>query len=110
MRVGPMRIYLFFAILITGFSLAITAAYKPDAFAAILEDAKKPIRVYKEYQAEKEEKELGIAFQQDKALWMLQHPLPAECNAPKSNLKAVECRNQRDVEVAEFRKLWRQTH
>jgi hypothetical protein len=105
-----MNIYLFFAILITGFSLAITAAYKPDAFAQIVDDAKKPVRIYTEYQAEKEEKEMGLAFQQDKALWLLRHPLPTECNSPDSNLKAIECKNRRDVEIAEFRKVWRQSH
>ncbi|MDO8989631.1 MAG: hypothetical protein Q7U91_08330 [Sideroxyarcus sp.] len=98
-----MKIYLFFALLIVGFTLAITAAVRPDVIKQKYEEVKKPLD---KYQADKEDELWRMARTQEHAAWMLNHRLPNDCAATNSEVRKLECRSLKDQIEFQFHKSW----
>src|SRR5512138_796295 len=99
-----MKTFAFFAILILGFTAAITAAVRPEAIIEKYDAAKAP---FSRFSSDQQAEEWKTAKEQERARWMLRLKLPVDCASPASALKRVECQNLRDMHALEFEKSWR---
>jgi hypothetical protein len=98
-----MRIYLFFAILILGFTLIITAAVKPEVFKEQYQRILPPIN---QYQAEQNQNTWRKAREQEYAAWMLAHPIPPGCETTTSAVKQLECKYAKQRNEQQFENAW----
>lgn len=98
-----MRVFAFFAIMILGFFATITAVVRPD----IVQQKYMAVRApFDHYFAEKHATTWKEAKDSERAIWMLKHPLSADCKSPKTAIRELECRNQRQIQAAAFEQEW----
>ena len=98
-----MKVYLFFAVLILGFTLAITAAVRPDAIEQHYKALAAPI---KKHLSERKDAMLREAKATELAVWMKKLKLPADCVTTKSAIRELECRNQMQLHTQAFEQAW----
>jgi hypothetical protein len=98
-----MKTYLFFAILIGGFFLAITAAVRPEILTAKYQEATAPI---KKYQEDNEREQWQKAREQEYAAWMINCQLPTECATTTSAIKQLECEYAKREAEKQFENAW----
>lgn len=98
-----MKIFAFFAILILGFTLAITAAVKPD----VIEQNYLAIRAsIDQYFAKKREMVWREAKDSERSAWMLKQQMPADCKMPKTAIRELECSNKKQLLAHTFEREW----
>lgn len=98
-----MKTTLFFAILILGFTLTITAAVKPEVFTEQYQKILQPIN---QYQEEQNQSAWRKAREQEYAAWMLGHPIPPECETTNSAVKQLECKYAKQKNEQQFENAW----
>lgn len=98
-----MKVFLFFAVLILGFFLAITAAVKPETIEQHYNQITAPLE---DHMAEKEAKLWQEAKQAEKAAWMVKLKLPGDCATTRSAIRELECRNQMQLHAQAFEQAW----
>lgn len=99
-----MKVYLFFAVLILGFTLTIIAAVKPEAIEKKYWEVREP---FDRLSREKQEELWRTAKEQERAHWMLRLNLPDDCQTAFTEVRKLECKNITDLHAREFEKLWR---
>lgn len=98
-----MKILVFFAILILGFFAVITAAVRPD----VIEQKYREVRsLIDQHFAEKRAQSWNDAKESERAIWMLQQQLPADCSAPKTAIREMECSNKKQLRAQAFEQDW----
>lgn len=98
-----MKIFAFFAILILGFTTAITAAVKPEAIEQNYLAMRAPID---QYFAKKQETAWRVAKDMERAAWMLKQQMPADCKSPKTAIRELECSNKKQLLARTFDREW----
>jgi hypothetical protein len=98
-----MKTYLYFAALIGGFFLIITAAVRPEIFRDKYEEMVAPV---KKYQEDTERDEWQKAREQDRAAWMINHQLTAVCATTTSAVKQLECKYTKQETEKQFENAW----
>lgn len=98
-----MKIFIFFTILILGFFSAITAAVRPDIVEQKFREVRAPISRYFDDKHALNWKE---AKESERALWMLKQQLPADCRAPQTAIRDLECKNKKDLYAQAFEREW----
>ncbi len=98
-----MKIFLFFAILILGFTAAITAAVKPEMFEQKFMEVRAPID---QYMAEKRDLKWKEIKDQERSVWMKNKRLPSDCASPRTAIREIECNNKKQQLVLAFEQEW----
>lgn len=98
-----MKVFLFFAVLIVGFTLAITAAVKPEAIEQHYKSLTAPIE---KHLSARKASLLREAKEEEFANWMMKLKLPADCTSTKSAVRELECRNLRQLHTRAFEQAW----
>jgi hypothetical protein len=100
---GAMKIFMFFAILILGFFVTITAAVRPD----IVEQKYKEMRApFDQHFADKRAMTWKDAKESARAIWMLKLRQPADCRSPKTAIREMECNNTKQQFARAFEQDW----
>jgi hypothetical protein len=98
-----MKIFAFFAILIIGFFIAVTAAVRPD----IIEQKYRAVRAPIDHHfAETRAALWEEAKNSERARWMLKQHLPADCRSPKTAIRDMECNNIKQLQAQTFEQEW----
>jgi hypothetical protein len=98
-----MKTYIFFAILILGFFVAITAAVRPDIVEKKFMAARAPIE---NHFADNRATTWKEAKDQARASWMLKKQLPSDCRKPKTAIRELECDNKKQLLAQAFEQEW----
>lgn len=76
---------------------------KPEMLDKPIRDAQAVQSTVTEWSEAKQKKE---AFK----IWMQNMQLPADCRSTESNIRMLECRNQRNLYIAKFERNWQRQH
>lgn len=98
-----MKIFMFFAILILGFFVTITAAVRPDIVEQKYKEMRAPID---QYFADRRAMTWKDAKESARAIWMLKLQQPADCRSPKTAMREMECDNTKQQFVRAFEQDW----
>ncbi len=98
-----MRIYIFFVILILGFTAAVTAAVNPEIFKKKYEEVRAPIdQYYAQKNAAIWEETRSVEY----TAWMLKLRLPDVCLQQTTALQELECKQMKQVHQQSFAENW----
>ena len=90
-------------VLFSIFCVVIVWAVRPD----MIDKAKAEITApYNSYIADKNEKIWKLEKENQYYQWIASHPLPVKCNAPKTGLSDLECKNLQQERMKTFNLVW----
>ena len=96
--------YVLFAVLMTGIMLGVvTWASKPEVLEAQYDRVAKPIE---DHFAEQRAMAWQAAKDQAWQQWLTRAHLPGDCQHPTSSLRALECKNQLELQAHAFESDW----
>jgi hypothetical protein len=98
-----MKTYSLFAIIIVCFFAVITAMVRPDIVEQKYLQMRDPID---NYFAEKNAKIWNDAKETERAIWLIKLHLPADCGAPKTAMRGIECHNLMQLHIDTFEQNW----
>lgn len=98
-----MRTFLFLAALSAMFIVAIVAGYNPSTIEKEYNRIKEPIE---KHFAERQAETWRVAKNREWEAWVKQIRLPADCSSPRSAVRELECKNQRQLQVNTFERIW----
>ena len=98
-----MKAIAFFTLLLLGFLGVITALARPDIVQGKYAEIRAPID---QYFAEKNATAWNEAKETERTSWMLKLHLPADCAAPKTSIRELECRNAIKLHAQVFKQNW----
>jgi hypothetical protein len=98
-----MRTFIFFAVLFAMFIFTIVAGYKPSMIEKEYDRIKEPID---RHFAEKRAEAWQLAKENEWQAWSKNIKLPADCSKPRSAMRELECKNQWQLQVNTFDKIW----
>jgi hypothetical protein len=92
-----------FSLLLFGFFGLITALARPDILQAQYSEIRAPID---KYFAGKNAQAWKVAKDAERAAWNMNLHLPADCGAPKTAIRELECRNKMKMHAQAFEQNW----
>lgn len=98
-----MKTIALFTLLIIGVFGIITALARPDILQAKYSEIRAPIA---QYFAEKNAKSWKVAKDAERTAWNMNLHLPADCGAPKTSIRELECRNKMKMHADAFEQNW----
>ena len=98
-----MKTIALFTFLVIGFFGIITALARPDIIEKKYSEVRAPID---QYFAEKNSRVWKETKDTERATWMMRLHLPADCAAPKTAIRELECRNKMKLHAQAFEQNW----
>ena len=98
-----MKTFMFFAVLFAMFIFTIVAAYKPSMIEKEYNIIKSPIS---RHIAESNAKAWQLAKEKAWEAWSKKIEVPADCAKPRTAIRALECKNQWQLQANTFEKIW----
>lgn len=98
-----MKTIALFTLLIIGVFGIITALARPDILQTKYSEIRAPID---QFFAEKNAKAWKVAKDSERAAWNMNLHLPADCGAPKTAIRELECRNSMKQHTQAFEQNW----
>jgi len=98
-----MKTYALFIVILLGFFVIIAAMVRPDMVERQYLKLRAPID---NYFTEKNTKIWTDAKESERATWLMKMHLPADCGAPRSAMREVECHNLMQQYMDAFEQNW----
>jgi hypothetical protein len=98
-----MRTYLFFATMFAIFIFTIVATARPDLIEKQYNEFSEPIKKHFE---EERTNAWKIAKEKEWQSWRRQNKLDSDCDNPRTALREVECKNQKELREDTFERIW----